>query len=121
MLKNAYFYGKKCKNWLSAPEPPLAPGGWELRPQTPALLLLPNVTTLSGSFLALSAFYYEQKEKNNYSTSAFAFLHLFFTSNSVVFVNGGRKNVSCPRAQGTLATPLVLIPFRNLLSNVKKL
>jgi len=34
-------------------------------------------------------------------------LHLFFISNSVVFVAGGRKNISCPRAQGTLATPLL--------------
>jgi len=33
-------------------------------------------------------------------------LHLIFTSNSVVFVDGRRKNISCPRAQGTLATPL---------------
>jgi len=33
-------------------------------------------------------------------------LHLFFTSNSVVFVDKGRKSISCPRAQGTLATPL---------------
>jgi len=35
-----------------------------------------------------------------------ALLHLFFTSNSVVFVDGGCKNISCPMAQGTLATPL---------------
>jgi len=33
--------------------------------------------------------------------------HLFFTSNSVVFVDEVRKNISCPRAQGTLATPLL--------------
>jgi len=33
------------------------------------------------------------------------------TSNSVVFVDKGRKNISCPRAQGTLATSLpTLIP-----------
>jgi len=67
MLKNAYFYTIKCKNCLSvggsAPEPPLASGCWELRPQTPALLLLPVVTTLSSSFLALNAFYYLQKRK----------------------------------------------------------
>jgi len=35
-------------------------------------------------------------------------LHLFFTSNSVVFVDGGRKIIPCSRAQGTLATPLIL-------------
>jgi len=38
-------------------------------------------------------------------------LHLsnFFTSNSVVFVDRGGKNISCPRVQDTLATPL---PFK---------
>jgi len=34
-------------------------------------------------------------------------LQLFFTSNSVVFVDRGRKNIFCLRAQGTLATPLI--------------
>jgi len=29
-----------------------------------------------------------------------------FNFNSVVFVDRGRKNISCPRAQDTLATPL---------------
>jgi len=37
----------------SAPAPPLASGDWKLCPETPALLLLPTITTLSGSFLAL--------------------------------------------------------------------
>jgi len=50
------------------------------------------------------------KEPSNFSKcSAFtssALLHLFFNSNFVSFVEGGRKNISCPRAQGTLATPL---------------
>jgi len=53
-----------------------------------------------------------KKEPSNYSKCSafapFAVLHLFFNSNSVSFVNGGRKNISCPRAQGTLATPLVV-------------
>jgi len=35
-------------------------------------------------------------------------LHHFFNSNSVSFVERGRKNISCPRAQGTLATPLAM-------------
>jgi len=52
-----------------------------------------------------------KKEPSHYSTSsAFAssaLLHLFFNSISVSFVEGGRKNISCPRAQGSLATPLV--------------
>jgi len=38
----------------------------------------------------------------------FALLHLLFTSNSVVFVDGGRKIVSCPGAQGTLAMTLCM-------------
>jgi len=52
-----------------------------------------------------------KKETNNYSKcSAFAssaHLHLFFKSNSVTFVEGGRKNIFCPRAQGNQATPLL--------------
>jgi len=38
-----------------------------------------------------------------------ALLHPFFTSNFVVFVDRGRKNISCPRAQGILATLLHLL------------
>jgi len=33
-------------------------------------------------------------------------LHQFFTSNFAVFVGGDEKNILCPGAQGTLATPL---------------
>jgi len=43
--------------------------------------------------------------------ASFALLHLFFTSNRcVVFVDEGRKNISCPRAQGTVATALLTPP-----------
>jgi len=53
-----------------------------------------------------------KKETSNYSNcSAFAssaLLHLLFNSNSVSFVEGERKNIFCPRAQGTLATLLVV-------------
>jgi len=42
MLKNALFFGKKCKNRRSfgdsAPKPPLASGGWG-PPPDPKLLL----------------------------------------------------------------------------------
>jgi len=62
MLKNAYFLEKDVKYRFSvgcsAPEPPLASGGWGIRPQTPALLLPPTITTLSSSFLALNVYYY---------------------------------------------------------------
>jgi len=55
-----------------------------------------------------------KKETRNCSKcSAFAssvLLHLYFNLNSVIFVEGGRKNISCPRAQGTLATPLNVQP-----------
>jgi len=114
MLKNTYFY-EKCKNRLGVggfdPETPLASGVWGQSPQTSTLLLQPIVTTLSSSFLALNAFYYLKKNNNCSKCSAFAsfaLLHLFFTSNSVVFVDRGRKNVSCSRAQSKLATPLAL-------------
>jgi len=36
-----------------------------------------------------------------------AHLSLFFASNSVLFVGGGRKNISCFSVQGTLATLLI--------------
>jgi len=85
------FLEKDVKNRFSvggsAPEPLLASGGWGLRPQTPALLLLPTITTLSNSFLALIAVYYLQR--TNFASSKF--LLLFFTSNSVVFWQGVQK------------------------------
>jgi len=55
--------------------------------------------------------FHSKKEASNCcKCSAFAsstLLHLFFTSNSVSLVEGERKNISCPKAQGTLATPLM--------------
>jgi len=61
MLKNAYFLEKDVKIHFSvggsAPEPPLASGGWGVRPPTPAVLLRPTITTLSSSLLALNAVY----------------------------------------------------------------
>jgi len=49
------------------------------------------------SILAQNAFYYPQQRAN----LLLLLPHLFLTSNSVVFVDGGRKN-ALPRAQGTL-------------------
>jgi len=67
MLKNAYFLEKDVNNRLNvggfAPEPLLATGGWELCPQTPALLLPPTITTLSSSFLALKCGLLPSKKK----------------------------------------------------------
>jgi len=54
----------------------------------------------------LNAFYSAKKETSNYykyfAFASSALLYLFFNSNSVSFVEGGRKNTSCPRAQGTV-------------------
>jgi len=53
-----------------------------------------------------------KKEPSNYSKINVLplllphFLHLYFYSNSVSFVEGGRKSISYPRAQGILAPPL---------------
>jgi len=53
-----------------------------------------------------------KKETSNYSKcsafASFALFHLFFNSSSLSFVEGGRKNISCPRAQSTLATLLFI-------------
>jgi len=112
MLKNAYFLGKNCKNRLNPRLPPA-------RPQTLALLLPPTTTTLSSLFLVLNAFFPLKKETSNFSNySAFASsarLHLFFNSNSVSFVEEGRKNICCLRAQGTLSTPLLLLQLSQSL------
>jgi len=55
-----------------------------------------------------------KKQPSKYSKfSAFvssALFDLLFNSNSVSFVEGGHKNISYPRAQGTLATLLVCDP-----------
>jgi len=50
-----------------------------------------------------------KKDKMTHACSAVtlsALLHLFFTSSSCRFYDGERKNIACPRVQGTLATPL---------------
>jgi len=102
------FWKKNCKSRLSvggsAHETPFASGGWDLPPDphvvTPAYYynFVEIVSSAKMRFITLL------KDQNNYSIrSAFAssaLMHLFFTSNSVVFVDGESKNVSCPRAQG---------------------
>jgi len=104
------FWNKNIK--LPTPESPLASGSWGLCPQTPTLLLLLTIVNLSSTFLALNAFYYPQKNNNIITVNVLLLLlpqllHLFFISNSIVFVDGRRKNIFCPRAQYTLATPLL--------------
>jgi len=70
------------------------------------------------------------KEQKNYSEcsgfASSALLQQFFTSNFVVFVAGGHKGISCPRAQGTLATPqpfwrrhtVLFLPGKNLIFTI---
>jgi len=98
MLKNAYFLEKDVKNRLSvgssALESPLA---------TPALLLLPTVITLSSSFLALNTVY-SLKKKNKFRF--FKIFEAIFHFKLCSFCWQVRKNISCPRAQDTLTTPL---------------
>jgi len=119
MLKNAYFLGKYCKHHLNV-------GG--LRPRTPVYLRRlgappsdPRVVTPAYYYnfvefvSSVKCILFRSKKTSNYRKySAFAssaLLHLFFNSNSVIFVEGGRKNISCPRAHGTLATPLLTAEF----------
>jgi len=92
-------------------------------PHTPALLLL--LQTLSSLYLELNAAYYPKK-RTIFASSKL--LHLFSTSNFVVFVDGVRKNISFSRAHGTLATPLAQghnkqtcrLVYTHLLLNVKQ-
>jgi len=95
-------------------------------PPDPALLLPPTITTLLSSILALDAFYY-LRIRTKYTVNILlvgssALLHLFSNSNSAFFVDGGGcKNISCPKAQGTLATPLVAGAASKCLFNEKSL
>jgi len=66
-------------------------------------------------------FIFLKKEQNNYSKcsvfTSFALLGLFFTSNSVVFVDRGSKIIPYSRVQSTIATPLNLAtPMTQLIS-----
>jgi len=60
----------------SVPEPSFASGGCGIRSQTLALLLPPTITTLSSSLLALNAFHYLSKVKQNNSSKCPAFAQL---------------------------------------------
>jgi len=107
MFKNVHFFEKTCKNRFK-----VGGSASETHTQTTALLLLSPISSLSSVFLTLNLFYYPETRKNDHSKcssfSSFTLLHLFFTSNTVIFVDVGGRNISCPRAQGTLATLLNL-------------
>jgi len=73
---------------------PLASGGAELHPQTPALLLPHTITTLSSSFLAVNAVYYFEK-RTNFASSKL--LQLFSLQTwYIVFVDRGVKIFLAP-------------------------
>jgi len=101
MPKNAYFSEKRCKIATESRLHPQTPVGlWGLRP--PCCYY--RIITLFRSFLTLTAFFSHLK-KNGITTVnvlLLLLLHLFFTSNFVTYLN-----ISYPRAQVTLATPLV--------------
>jgi len=117
MLKNAIFMEKSVKIASASgalhPNPRLPPaaGGSAPSPRvvTPASYCYNFVESVSSTKCVCNL---QKKKKNNYikcsAFASFALLHLLFTSNSVVCVDGERKNVSCPRAQSDLATPLLL-------------
>jgi len=120
MFKNVYFLKKKKKENIksrlsvggSVPEPPIASGGLGLRPR-PLRCYFRPLLQLCRVFIssAKCVFINLKKEHNNYSKCsifASALLYLFFTSNSVVFVDG-MFLFFCyfySRVQGTLAAPL---------------
>jgi len=117
--------GKKWKIRLSvmssASELPFASDSWELRPQTPALLLPPTITTVK--FVSTVKRILFRSIKNQVTTANVLPLLLphfftYFLIQTLSFVEEGRENISCPWAQGTLATPLafrVRIGLKNCL------
>jgi len=77
-----------------------------LGPQTPTFLLSLTITTLS-KFISSTKCGLLPSKKNN-----FCFFQTFapiFHFKTVIFVDKWRKNISCPRAQDTLATPLLIL------------
>jgi len=102
---------KKAVNCRSvgggAPEPPLNSGHWGLRPQTPALLLFPNVVAFVECVsIALNIRYYctsKITKVTHHKCFGFVFPRLLllqlvpiFTSNSAGFVGGGAKIFFAP-------------------------
>jgi len=97
MLKNAYFWGESCKNRLRF-------GGSDPSVLTPACYY--NFVEFVSSAKCIF-FRSKKKQITTANILPLLLLHLFFNSISVSFVEGGRKIISCPRAHGTLVTPLL--------------
>jgi len=95
------------------PEPLSASSGWGLFPQTPAFFLPPINIALSSAFLSLNVrgillfriviVVTKSKCSAIASSTPCASFHFKLCS----FCWWGRKNILCPRAQGTLTTPLI--------------
>jgi len=84
-------FWKNCKKF-----PPLASGSWWLWPQTPALLLLPTITTFSSAFLALNAFITLKNKQ-------FCFFHAFtpiFSLKLCSFCSQGAQEYFLPQGAG---------------------
>jgi len=85
----------------------------ELRPQTPTLLLPPTITTLSSFVFSVKCVFFLLKMSRitiEYVRILLFLLHFctYFSLQTLWYLlRGGRKNVSCPRAHDTLATPLL--------------
>jgi len=109
-------FGKNCKIASASGTPPpnhrLSPAAGELRPRPQRFFSAYYYNVIEFDFSVKIRFSSLKNGPNNYricsTFASSAVLHLFFTSNSVDFVDGGRKNVSYPRAQGILATPLFI-------------
>jgi len=107
-LKNAYFLKQnRFSVEGSASESSFASVDWRLRSRIVTPTYYYNFVEFVSTSV-LNAFHYPKKVSavNGLFLLLLHILHLFFTSNSVVFVDGMRNSISCPRAQGTLATPL---------------
>jgi len=101
MLKNACFLEKNVKIVSASGAPPL----------NARLIPAYYYNFVEFVFSAKCTVIPLTKEPSNYckcsTFASSALLHLIFNSNSLSFVERGRKNISCSRAQGTLATPLL--------------
>jgi len=96
----------------------------KMRTRTSACLLIRYsrlVIALSSSFLALNAFYYYRKRtKHLQKMFCFCFFCAFaptFHFKPCIFFVGGsvRRNISCPRAQVTLAPSMIVIEIENVI------
>jgi len=101
MLKNAYFLEKTIKIVSSSGDPPPDP-----RVVTPVYYCNFVEFISSGKCILFRSKKKQVTTANVLPLLLSHFFTYFFYSNSVSFVEEGHKNISCPRSQGTLATPL---------------